>query len=91
MTQEGFTVGLIRVGDNIKKYKLIDFRGRDEVKKDKNRNRFNLLIFKIFRISSVKLVGTKILLLLQYTRLTDIRKCRHSFVHQVGTIAYMTI
>lgn len=48
MTQEGFTVGLIRVGDNIKKYKLIDFRGRDEVKKDKNRNRFNLLIFKIF-------------------------------------------
>lgn len=46
MTQEGFTVGLIRVGDNIKKYKLIDFRGRDEVKKDKNRNRFNLLIFK---------------------------------------------
>lgn len=48
MTQEGFTVGLIRVGDNIKKYKLIDFRGRDEVKKDKNRNRFNLLIFKKF-------------------------------------------
>lgn len=48
MTQEGFTVGLIRVGDNIKKYKLIDFRGRDEVKKDKNRNRFNLLIFKNF-------------------------------------------
>lgn len=35
MTQEGFTVGLIRVGDNIKKYKLIDFRGRDEVKKEK--------------------------------------------------------
>lgn len=36
MTQEGFTVGLIRVGDNVKKYKLIDFRGRDEVKKDIN-------------------------------------------------------
>lgn len=36
MTQEGFTVGLIRVGDKVKKYKLIDFRGRDEVKKDIN-------------------------------------------------------
>ncbi|XP_062614448.1 E3 ubiquitin-protein ligase RNF8-like [Saccostrea cucullata] len=31
MTQEGFTIGLIRVGDNVKKYKLIDFRGKDEI------------------------------------------------------------
>lgn len=60
MTQEGFTVGLIRVGDNIKKYKLIDFRGRDEVKKDKNRNRFNLLIFKkIFEFPRLNWLGQK--------------------------------
>lgn len=60
MTQEGFTVGLIRVGDNIKKYKLIDFRGRDEVKKDKNRNRFNLLIFKkIFEFPRLNWLGQR--------------------------------
>ncbi|XP_056020387.1 E3 ubiquitin-protein ligase RNF8-like [Ostrea edulis] len=31
MTQESYTVGLIRVGDNVKKYKLIDFREKNEV------------------------------------------------------------
>lgn len=60
MTQEGFTVGLIRVGDNIKKYKLIDFRGRDEVKKDKNRNRFNLLILiKFFEFPRLNWLGQR--------------------------------
>ena len=53
MTEEGFTVGLIRVGDNVKKHKLLDLRGKDEVKT-------KTLVQKMSRIASYPLpVGIK--------------------------------